>query len=126
MRPSPFGVGPADERALIYERFWKDTRSPQKLPAGSVSQTYRETCIAEAMVSTRRQSSRATCQLSSKARVRNQCSSALPSGQPSRSQCVGALAEALMLRLMPEFFCAAIRPTRPLPEQIGALANDLI
>ena len=30
-------------------------------------------------------SSRSTDQLSSKARVRNQCSSALPSGQPSRS-----------------------------------------
>ena len=30
-------------------------------------------------------SSRSTHQLSSKARVRNQCSSALPSGQPSRS-----------------------------------------
>jgi hypothetical protein len=41
-------------------------------------------------------------------------------------QSVGALAEALILRLMPEVVCAAIRPTRPLPEQIGALANDLV
>jgi apoptosis-inducing factor 3 len=32
-----------------------------------------------------RESSSATCQISSKARVRNQCSSALPCGQPSRS-----------------------------------------
>jgi hypothetical protein len=41
-------------------------------------------------------------------------------------QCVGAFAEALMLRLMPEVVGAAIRPTRLLPEQIGALANDLV
>jgi hypothetical protein len=32
----------------------------------------------------------------------------------------------LMLRLMPELVGAAIRTTRLLPEQIGALANDLI
>jgi hypothetical protein len=41
-------------------------------------------------------------------------------------QCVGAFAEALMLRLMPEVGGAAIRPTRLFPEQIGALANDLV
>jgi hypothetical protein len=44
----------------------------------------------------------------------------------SLPQCVGAFAEALMLRLMPEVVGAAIRPTRLLPEQIGALANDLV
>src|SRR5271168_409797 len=41
-------------------------------------------------------------------------------------QRVGAFAEALMLRLMPEVVGAAIQPTRLLPEQIGALANDLV
>jgi hypothetical protein len=31
-----------------------------------------------------------------------------------------------MLRLMPEIVGAAIRPTRLFPEQIGALANNLV
>ena len=41
-------------------------------------------------------------------------------------QCRGAFAETLMLRLMPEVVGAAIRPTRSLPKQIRALANDLV
>jgi hypothetical protein len=41
-------------------------------------------------------------------------------------QCVGPFAEALTLRLMPEVIAAIIRPTRLLPEQIRALANDLV
>jgi hypothetical protein len=42
------------------------------------------------------------------------------------AQRVDPFAEALMLRLMPELVGAAIRTTRLLPEQIGALANDLV
>jgi len=41
-------------------------------------------------------------------------------------QRVGAFTEALMLRLMPEVVGAPTRPTRLLPKQIGALANDLV
>ena len=41
-------------------------------------------------------------------------------------QRVGAFAEALILRLMPEIVGAAIQPTRLFPQQIGALANDLV
>ena len=41
-------------------------------------------------------------------------------------QRLGAFTEALMLRLMPEVIGASIRPARLLPEQIGALANDLV
>jgi hypothetical protein len=44
----------------------------------------------------------------------------------SLPQCVGAFAEAFMLRLVPEVVGAAIRPTRLLPKQVGALANDLV
>jgi hypothetical protein len=40
--------------------------------------------------------------------------------------CVGAFAEALTPRLMPEVIGAIIRPTRLLLEQIRALANDLV
>jgi hypothetical protein len=41
-------------------------------------------------------------------------------------QRVGAFAEALMLRLMPEVVGAVIRTTRLLPKQISALSNGLV
>jgi hypothetical protein len=54
-------------------------------PRQEFPQTYRDPCIAELMVSVCQQAGRWKRQLSSKARVFSQCSSALPSGQPSRS-----------------------------------------
>src|ERR1700722_19725815 len=53
--------------------------------------------------------------------VRPACRTAFP-----LPQSVGAFAESLALRLMPEIVGAAIRPPRLLPEQIGVLANDLV
>jgi hypothetical protein len=41
-------------------------------------------------------------------------------------QRLGAFAETLILRLMPEVLGVAFRATRLFPEQIGPLANDLV